>query len=120
MNIIQSRNAAVVAIQADEPGAMTELVRGTEKTLLERLKPLVQSQPVTLDMRSVERIDAAGIAALISLYCAASRAGHRFTVAHVTAHVEEILLLVGLERMMASEDPNAAPLPGCELELSAA
>lgn len=120
MNIIQNRDAGVVAIEADEPGAMTELVRGTEEALLERLRPLVQSQAVTLDMRAVERIDAAGIAALISLYCAASRAGHRFTVANATGHVEEILLLVGLERILGSGDPNAAALPGCEFQLSAA
>jgi anti-anti-sigma factor len=120
MNSIQSRNAALIAIEADEPGAMTELVRGKEEALLKRLKPLVQSQPVTLDMHAVERIDAAGIAALISLYCAASQAGHRFTLVHATSRVEEILQLVGLERIMDSEDANAAALPGCELQLSAA
>lgn len=120
MNIIQSQNAAVVAIEADEPGAMTELVRGQEEALLERLKPLVGAQPVVLDMHAVERIDAAGIAALISLYCTASRAGHSFTVAHATPHVEGILLLVGLERILAGADPNAPALPGCDLQLTAA
>lgn len=120
MNIIQSGNSMVVAIEADEPGTMTELVRGKEEALLERLKPLVSTQPVTLDMRAVERIDAAGIAALISLYCVAFRAGYRFTVANATGHVEEILLLVGLERILGSEDPNAAAVSGCELTLSAA
>jgi anti-anti-sigma factor len=120
MNIVQSRNAAMVAIEVDEPGEMTELVRGREEALLERLKPLVRTQPVTLDMRNVQRIDAAGIAALISLYCVASQAGHSFTLANATPRVEEILLLVGLDRILVHEDANAVRLPGCVLQLTAA
>ncbi|MGB6744327.1 MAG: STAS domain-containing protein [Terracidiphilus sp.] len=124
MNIVQGSNAATVAVEADEPGGTAELVRGKEEALLERLKPMLQSQSVTLDMRAVQRIDAAGIAALISLYCIASEAGHQFTLSHPTPHVQEILQLVGLERMiertLAAPSAGSAAQPGVELELSAA
>jgi anti-anti-sigma factor len=120
MNIVQSTNTAIIAIEADEPGGMTELVRGKEEALLEQLSPLVRSRPVTLNMHSVQRIDAAGIALLISLYCIASNAGHRFTIACATPRVEEILLLVGLERILVSKNPDSAVQPCFELQLTAA
>jgi anti-anti-sigma factor len=81
-----------------------ELVRGQEEQLLAQLKPLVQHQSVRLDLERVERIDAAGIAGLIALYCAAHESGHRFTIVHATARVEEILSLVGVMHLFASED----------------
>lgn len=120
MNIVQGRNAATVVIEADEPGEMTELVRGKEEALLEQLKPLVRTQPVTLDIRAVQRIDAAGIAALISLYCVASQAGHCFTLTCPTPRVEEILLLVGLDRILVPENTDAASRPCPEFQLTAA
>lgn len=83
-----------------EQANMTELVRGSEQGLLSWLAPLVSSQSVTLDLRIVERIDAAGIAALISLYSTASQAGHSFMVANPSPHVSEILTLVGLDRIL--------------------
>ena len=82
--------------QLTEQANVAELVRGTEQGLLAWLAPLVKSQSVTLDLRPVERIDAAGIAALISLYSIASQAGHSFMVANPSPHVAEILALVGL------------------------
>jgi anti-anti-sigma factor len=82
---------------------IAELVRGTEQGLLAWLEPLVRQQSVTLDLRAVERIDAAGIAALISLYAAASQAGHTFAVANPSPHVAEILVLVGLDRILLPE-----------------
>jgi anti-anti-sigma factor len=85
-----------------ESAELTELVRGQEESLLARLTPLVRRQSVTLDMSSVQRIDAAGIAALISLHASAHQAGHRFTVANPSHHVAEILALVGLERILLS------------------
>jgi anti-anti-sigma factor len=85
-----------------EQANMAELVRGTEQGLLAWLSPLVRQQSVTLDLGSVERIDAAGIAALISLYASASQAGHCFTVANPSPHVAEILALVGLDRILLS------------------
>jgi anti-anti-sigma factor len=86
-----------------EHANMAELVRGTEQDLLTWLSPLVRQQSVTLDLRTVERIDAAGIAALISLYSAASQAGHSFMVANPSPHVAEILALVGLDRILLPE-----------------
>jgi ABC-type transporter Mla MlaB component len=103
-----------------EIAEMTELVRGQEERLLERLMPLAGSQSVTLALGSVERIDAAGIAALIKLYCVASEAGHSFTVSHAAAHVEEILRLVGMERILASPSAEDDPCASLRLELSAA
>ena len=102
------------------PGEMHELVRGQEQCLLERLTPVVRQQNVTLDLRNVERIDAAGIAALISLYGSAKRAGNEFTVVNVVPHVAEILRLVGLDHFLLSHDVIPCPHgEGC-LEQSAA
>ncbi|MGD0939993.1 MAG: STAS domain-containing protein [Terracidiphilus sp.] len=81
---------------------LTELVRGTEQILLARVTPLVRRQSVTLDLGRVERIDAAGIAALISLHASAYESAHCFNVANATPRVAEILSLVGLERILMS------------------
>jgi anti-anti-sigma factor len=78
---------------------MTELVRGNEQWLLERMTPLASRQDVCLDLSSVERIDAAGIAALISLYGHAREAGHSFSICGASHRVAEILALVGLDRI---------------------
>ncbi|MGA3010596.1 MAG: STAS domain-containing protein [Terracidiphilus sp.] len=86
-----------------EQANMPELVRGTEQDLLAWLAPLVRQQSVTLDLRTVERIDAAGIAALILLYSTASQAGHSFMVTNPSPHVAEILALVGLDRILLPE-----------------
>ncbi len=90
-------NTAALAGQQTE---MIELVSGREKELLEWLIPLVRRQSVTLDLGSVQRIDAAGISALVSLYSIARQAGHRFSVANLSPHVAEVLRLVGLERIL--------------------
>ena len=58
------------------PGDMHELIRGKEQRLVERIAPLAREHNVWLDLCGVERIDAAGIAALISLYTCAHSAGH--------------------------------------------
>jgi anti-anti-sigma regulatory factor len=52
-------------------------------------------------------MDAAGIAALITLYCASVEAGNRFSVVDPSAHVLELLHLVGLESILVTEDRNA-------------
>jgi anti-anti-sigma factor len=100
--------------------AIRELVRGQEEKLLERLEPLVRTQSVILDMSDVERIDAAGIAALIRLYCQATQAGHVFSVSHAAPRVEEILHLVGLERILVTQEEGQAHVARMCLELSAA
>jgi anti-anti-sigma factor len=94
-------------------GGLTELVRGCDAGLMEQLGPLVRRQNVSLDLGRVERIDAAGIAALISLYGSARDAGHCFTVTNASARVEEILALVGLDRILLS-DPSRGYVPCAE------
>src|SRR5277367_3748308 len=64
-----------------------QLVRGREPEILEELQPLVESRSVRLDLSSIERIDAAGLAALVSLYCAARKAGYDFAVVNPSRHV---------------------------------
>jgi anti-anti-sigma factor len=95
---------AYVAIEASGSSQLTELVRGSEQCLLERVGPLVRTQCVSLDLGTVERIDAAGIAALISLYGSARDAGHRFTVSNASPRVAQILALVGLDRILLSQN----------------
>jgi anti-anti-sigma factor len=59
---------------------------------------------VALDLSSVERIDAAGITALVSLYRSACESGHRFSLTNASAHVTQILALVGLDRYLLSHN----------------
>jgi anti-anti-sigma factor len=93
---------------------LTELVRGNEQILLAQLSPLVRRQDMTLDLGMVERIDAAGIAALVALYAGARESGYRFAVANPSPHVAEILALVGLEGILISHNAvitsHSAPL----------
>ena len=100
------QNAAI--FNAAEFAESSELVRGQEQSFLHRLAPIVSRQCVALDMGSVERIDAAGLAALISLYCDACKAGHSFTIARAGRHVREILKLVGLDTILLSADERSA------------
>jgi|SRR5580658_331960 anti-anti-sigma factor len=95
----------------------TEIVRGQEDRFLEQLDPLVRNGSVELDMSRVERIDAAGIAALIKLYCDAVQAGRRFTVTNPRRHVRELLAIVGIDRLLM---PDSARDAAMAMELSAA
>src|SRR5580658_5613867 len=99
---------------------LAELVRGNEQVLLERLEPLVRRQNVTLDLAHVARIDAAGLAALITLYCEACQAGYRFDISNPSPRVREILALVGLNALLVSHDAEEAPYLGAQLEETAA
>ena len=99
---------------------LTELVRGQEEWLLERVMPLVSEQDVCLDLSSVERIDAAGIAALISLYSIANSTGHFFTICGATHRVVEILALVGLDRILLSRNAVFNSQSGSRFEWPAA
>jgi anti-anti-sigma factor len=85
------------------PCGLTELVRGHDRELVEEMTPVVKQQSIALDLGDVERIDAAGVAALISLYGHARDAGHGFAVANPNSHVLEILSLVGLDRILLSQ-----------------
>jgi anti-anti-sigma factor len=84
--------------------SVRQLVRGREQEILEELQPLVERRSVRLDLGSIERIDAAGLAALVSLYCAARKAGHDFEVVNPSQHVARILAIVGLDRVLLSKD----------------
>jgi anti-anti-sigma factor len=102
--ILNPMSNAVASV--GQSAEMIELVRGHEMELLAWLLPLVRRQSVTLDLRRVRRIDAAGISALVSLYSSAQKAGHRFSVANLSPRVAEVLRLVGLERILSI--PGAA------------
>jgi anti-anti-sigma factor len=81
-----------------------QLVRGEDSDFLEHVRPLVKDRSVTLDLSAVERIDAAGIAALVTLYSNACLAGHRFSLTNVSARVAQILSVVGLDRYLLSQN----------------
>jgi anti-anti-sigma factor len=99
---------SVAESQIAVPGNLHELVRGQEQRLLKALEPVVRNHSVTLDMRQIERIDAAGISSLISLYGAAHAAGHEFAIVNASPRVAEILQIVGLDRILISAEQ---PLP---------
>jgi anti-anti-sigma regulatory factor len=82
------------------PGDLHELVRGQEREFVERMAPIVRKQSVTLDFAQIERVDAAGISALITLYGCAKNAGKNFAVINAAAHVVEVLAVVGLDRIL--------------------
>jgi len=93
---------------------LRELVRGREHELLERMTPVVRTQDLLLDLDGVERIDAAGISALITLYRTARTEGHQFGIVNVSVRVSEILKVVGLDRILIRPDAVADRRPiGC-------
>jgi anti-anti-sigma factor len=94
---------AAGSIDAVELADLTELVRGHDQRLLDRVMPLVRRQSLSLDLSPVRRIDAAGISALVSLYSSAREFGHRFTVFNASPRVAEILAIVGLDRILMSQ-----------------
>jgi anti-anti-sigma factor len=106
MNTIMSpTNRLLVTAPAD----FNELVRGNEDRLMALLMPVVRERSAVLDLGCVRRIDAAGVAALISIYGAAHNAGNTFRVSNVTTHVAEILELVGLDHILVSQEMVQAP-----------
>jgi anti-anti-sigma factor len=111
-----SNTAASVSQQAE----VIELIRGREKELLAWLSPIVRRQSVTLDLGRVQRIDAAGISALVSLYSSAQQAGHRFSVANLTPRVAEVLRLVGLEQILRFRGAGWKSDSGPRMERTAA
>jgi anti-anti-sigma factor len=107
-------------VEESEPCELTELVRGSDRRLLEEMTPVVRRRNVTLDLGTVERIDAAGIAALISLYRTASESGHGFSVSNPAPHVAELLALVGLDGILVSHNVMQTSHSGPRLLHSAA
>jgi anti-anti-sigma factor len=106
--------------RTDRSAELTELVRDHEQELLARLTPLVRRQSVTLDLRRVRCIDAAGVAALLALYTSARAAGHCFSVTNPAPRVAEVLALVGLERILLSHNAPRKPHSGQRFQLHAA
>lgn len=117
-NQMQSAPALDATSRSVEAGSFVpnELTRGNEQFFLERLIPLVRENDLELAMDTVERIDAAGLSALIKLYCEATNSGHRFTISRARRHVREVLFLVGLDRLLLNAEEQAEPC----LERSAA
>lgn len=105
--------AAVIAVNY-------ELVRGTEAQVIDELLPRVKQQSVALNLAGVERIDAAGIASLITLYCSAVEAGTDFYVIDPSPHVLELLRLVGLESILIANSRPTGAARTCCLERPAA
>ena len=101
-----------------------ELVRGTEEQIVTELTPRIKQESLALDLSKVERIDAAGIAALITLYCTAVEAEREFYVVSPSARVLDLLRLVGLESILVpagkSAEPPASEVNRLQLSLSAA
>jgi anti-anti-sigma factor len=112
--------AADPKFQAVEAADLNELVRGQDMRLIEHLSPLVLERNVTLDLTGVERIDAAGIAALVSLYCKACESGHRFTVTNASERVRQILAIVGLDRFFLSHNAVQNSQYGARMQRPAA
>jgi anti-anti-sigma factor len=84
---------------------LTELVRGQDQLLLERYLPIARRESVSLDFISVRRVDAAGVSALVSLYTAARKSGHKFTIVNASPHVAQTLALLGLDSILLSKSP---------------
>lgn len=102
------------------PAEFAELVRGNEQALFELFAPYVREHDTILDMANIRRIDAAGIAALISVYGSARRSGHTFRVCNATPHVAEILKVVSLDNILVARDGAGAHYREACLECPAA
>ena len=98
--------AAVIAVNC-------ELVRGTEARVIDELLPRVKRESVALNLAGVERIDAAGIAALITLYCSAVESRTEFYVIDPSPHVLELLRLVGLESILVADTRPTGAARSC-------
>jgi len=99
---------------------LTELVRGSEAGLVDEMTPMVRCGSVRLDLYRVERIDAAGVAALISLYRTACEAGNSFRISNPRPHVAEVLALVGVDRILLSHNARQVGQASSELAQTAA
>jgi anti-anti-sigma factor len=114
MNITMCEPKPTRTMMAIEPSQMDEsimreqvcgqLLRGEDAGLVDRIGPLVRKSNVTLDLTGVDRIDAAGISMLVTLYSGASQAGHRFNVSNASPRVVQILAVVGLDRLLVSHN----------------
>lgn len=99
---------------------LTELVLGHERDLVARVAPLARRRSMALDLAGIERVDAAGIAALIELYAIGIQAGHAFRVFNPEPHVARVIAVCGLDRILVSENATQGTSSGRCIELSAA
>jgi anti-anti-sigma factor len=97
-----------------------ELVRGQEQEFLSELRPVVARQNVTLNLEETDRIDAAGVAALVVLYCDACKSGHRFAIANPSPRVQDVLRLVGLDAILVAGSREETVCFGTRLQVTAA
>jgi anti-anti-sigma factor len=121
MTIAMCEAMATPTMMAVEPEELNEpargewvsgqLVRGEDTGLVRRIEPLLRERSVMLDLAGVERIDAAGITALLALYRSAREFGHRFNLTNVAPRVAQILAVVGLDRFLLSH--NAVRSSNC-------
>lgn len=104
--IFEPMATIVSAVQPAERAELTgsQLERGQAAGLVERLQPLVLQRDVTLDLTHVDRIDAAGITALITLYQSARESGHCFCLINASERVAHILCVVGLDHYLLSHN----------------
>ena len=93
LSVAVNSQPAVVAVHC-------ELVRGTEALVMLELLPRVKRESIALDLSDVARMDAAGIAGLISLYCTSMESGTHFSVVAPSPHVLELLRIVGLDSIL--------------------
>lgn len=108
-NLISYRASICPGHKAGAQCRLKELVRGNEHRLIERLMPLVRSRSLVLDLNAVERIDAAGVSALIGLYRSAREAGQRFTIVNPRPQIAQVLALLGLEKVLMSQNAESMP-----------
>ena len=108
-NFIFYRASICPGHQAGAQCRLKRLVRGNEKQLVNRLMPLVRSRSLVLDLEAVERIDAAGVSALIGLYRGAREAGQRFTIVNPRPQIAQVLALLGLEKVLMSQNAELMP-----------
>jgi anti-anti-sigma factor len=120
MKMTICNSSAATAVVEDDTMELTELVRGQDQSLLDRMAPVVARQTTVLDMNSVERIDAAGIAALVTLYATACQAGHSFTISNAKPRVKRILALVGLDQILLSQNAEQSSQSDACFQRSAA
>jgi len=111
-------DAEVFPVQSS--AKITELVLGHERDLVARVAPLVRGQSIALDLSQVERVDAAGVSALVELYSTACLAGHDFCILNAAPHVAEVLAVCGLDRLLMSHNVAQNSYSGHRIELTAA
>ncbi len=114
-----NRNDAQIFPVTSTP-RLHELVLGYERDLVARVAPLVRGQSIALDLAPIERVDAAGIAALVELYSIACESGHEFCILNAAPHVAEVLRVCGLDRILMSHNVVRNSYSGQQIQLTAA